>query len=213
MFLSSQYIRTSISEDRVHSMLYLEVIIFQLWIVPEIYKIKFFPVVLYECETWSLTLMEEHRLKVFVIRVLRRIFGPGRDDVTGGWKRLHEKFQKLYSLSIMIRTNFRRMRLTGHVAHLHQNVDYYSYNCVQLCLAVTGFLYAGFPRCIQTETNRCLLHKEILNYWMMSCSDFWNQSSSFKMTNVVHLFMTDLFLHMLLHSKARGKETTRVTKT
>jgi hypothetical protein len=43
------------------------------------------PVVLYGCETWSLTLMEEHRLRVFEKRILRRIFGPRRDEVTGGW--------------------------------------------------------------------------------------------------------------------------------
>jgi hypothetical protein len=45
------------------------------------------PVVLYGCETWSLTLREEHRLKVFEIEVLRRIFGPKRDEVTGEWRK------------------------------------------------------------------------------------------------------------------------------
>jgi hypothetical protein len=49
----------------------------------KIYKIIILPVVLYGCETWSLTLREEHRLRVFEIRVLRRIFGPKRDEVTG----------------------------------------------------------------------------------------------------------------------------------
>jgi hypothetical protein len=44
------------------------------------------PVVLYECETWSLTLREEHRLRVFENRVLSRIFGPKRDEVTRGWR-------------------------------------------------------------------------------------------------------------------------------
>jgi hypothetical protein len=44
---------------------------------------------LYECETWSLTLREEHRLRVFENRVLRRIFGPRRDEVTGEWRKLH----------------------------------------------------------------------------------------------------------------------------
>ena len=47
------------------------------------------PVVLYGCETWSLTLREERRLRVFANRVLRRIFGPKRDEVTGEWKKLH----------------------------------------------------------------------------------------------------------------------------
>jgi hypothetical protein len=49
------------------------------------------PVVLYGCETWSLTLREEHRLRVFENRVLRRIFGPKRDEVTGGWRKLHNE--------------------------------------------------------------------------------------------------------------------------
>jgi hypothetical protein len=48
-----------------------------------IYKMVILPVVLYECETWSLTLREEHRLRVFENRVLRRIFGPMMDEVTG----------------------------------------------------------------------------------------------------------------------------------
>jgi hypothetical protein len=49
---------------------------------------------------------------------------------------------------------------------------------------------------------------------MLTCSDFWNQSYNFKITNVLHFLcsMSDLFLNMLLHSKARGKETTSVTK-
>jgi hypothetical protein len=49
-----------------------------------IYKIIIFLVVLYGCETWSLTLREEHRLRVFENRVLRRIFGPKMDEVMGG---------------------------------------------------------------------------------------------------------------------------------
>jgi hypothetical protein len=45
----------------------------------------------YGCETWSLTLREEHRLRVFENRVLRRIFGQKRDEVTGGWRKLHNE--------------------------------------------------------------------------------------------------------------------------
>jgi hypothetical protein len=48
-------------------------------------------VILYACETWSLTLRDEHRLTVFENKVLRRIFGPKRDEVTGGWRKLHSK--------------------------------------------------------------------------------------------------------------------------
>jgi hypothetical protein len=63
-----------------------------------IYKTIILPVVLYGCETWSLTLREEHRLRVPENRVLRRIFGPKRDEVTGGWKKLHnEELHNLYS--------------------------------------------------------------------------------------------------------------------
>jgi hypothetical protein len=54
------------------------------------------PVVLYGCETWSLTLKEEYRLRVFENRVLRRIFRPKRDEVTGEWRRLHN--EELYDL-------------------------------------------------------------------------------------------------------------------
>jgi hypothetical protein len=55
------------------------------------------PVVLYGCETWSLTLRDGHRLRVFENRVLRRIFGPKRDEVTGEWRRLHnEELNDLY---------------------------------------------------------------------------------------------------------------------
>jgi hypothetical protein len=49
------------------------------------------PVVLYGCETWSLTVREEHKLREFENRVLRRIFGPKRDEVMGGWRKLHNE--------------------------------------------------------------------------------------------------------------------------
>jgi hypothetical protein len=62
------------------------------------------PVVLYGCVTWSLTLREEHRLRVFENRVLRRIFGLKRDEVTRGWRKLHNKeLHNLYSSPSIIR--------------------------------------------------------------------------------------------------------------
>jgi hypothetical protein len=75
-------------------------------------------VILYECETWSLTLREEHKLRVFEKRVLRRIFGPKRDGVTGAWRKLHnEELHDLYSSPSIIRIiKSRRMRWAGHVA-------------------------------------------------------------------------------------------------
>jgi hypothetical protein len=70
----------------------------------EIYKTIILPVVLYGCETWSLTLREEHRLRVFENRVLRRIFGPKRDEVTGEWRKLHNReLHNLYSSPDIIR--------------------------------------------------------------------------------------------------------------
>jgi hypothetical protein len=67
-----------------------------------------------------LTLREEHRLKVFENRVLRRIFGPKRDEVTGEWRKLHnEELRGLYSLLSIIRIiKSRRMRWEGHVARI-----------------------------------------------------------------------------------------------
>jgi hypothetical protein len=61
------------------------------------------PVIVYGCETFSLTLREEYRLRVFEKRMLWRIFGPKRDEVPGGWRKLHnEEFYNLYSLSSKI---------------------------------------------------------------------------------------------------------------
>jgi hypothetical protein len=63
-----------------------------------IYNTIILPVILYGCETWFLTLREEHRLRVFEDKVLRGIFGPKRDEVTGGWRKLHnEELCDLYS--------------------------------------------------------------------------------------------------------------------
>jgi hypothetical protein len=69
-----------------------------------IYGTIILPVVLYGCETWSLTLREEQRLRVFENRVLRRIFRPKRDEVTGEWRRVHkEELNDLYSSPNIIR--------------------------------------------------------------------------------------------------------------
>ena len=78
--------------------------------------------VLYGCETWSLTLRDERRLRVFENRVLRRVFGPKRDEVTEEWRKLHnEELSDLYSLPNIVRVvKSRRMRWAGHVARMGQ---------------------------------------------------------------------------------------------
>jgi hypothetical protein len=80
----------------------------------KIYKI-ILSVVLYGCEALSLTLREEHRLRVFENRALGRIFGPKRDEVTGGWRKLHnEELHDLYSSPSTVRViKARRMRWGG----------------------------------------------------------------------------------------------------
>jgi hypothetical protein len=102
--------------------LHISVCLLSINVKTRIYKIIILPVVLYGCETWSLTLREEHRLRVFENRMLRRIFGPKRDEVTGGWRKLHnEEFHNLHSSPSIIRTiKSKRMRWAAHVARRGQ---------------------------------------------------------------------------------------------
>ena len=73
------------------------------------------PVVLYGCETWALTLREERKLRVFENKVLRRIFGPRRDEVMGEWRRLHN--EELNIIIIIIFIFVHSILLHGAVAH------------------------------------------------------------------------------------------------
>jgi hypothetical protein len=86
----------------------------------KIYKTIILPVVLYGCKTWNLTLREEYRLRVFENRVLRRIFGPKMDEVTAGWRKLHnEQLHDLYSSPGIVRViRARSIRWAGHVMRM-----------------------------------------------------------------------------------------------
>jgi hypothetical protein len=85
----------------------------------KIYKTVILPVVLYGCETWSVTLGEEHTLRVFENRVLRKIFGPKREE-DGSWRKLHsDELHSLYSSpNIVMVIKSRRLRWAGHVARM-----------------------------------------------------------------------------------------------
>ena len=85
----------------------------------KIYKTIILPVVLYGCETWSLTLREEFGLRVFENRILRRIFGPKKDE-NGEWRRLrNEELLSLYSSHNVVRViKSRRLRWADHVARM-----------------------------------------------------------------------------------------------
>jgi hypothetical protein len=90
-----------------------------------IYQTIILPVVLYGCETWSLTLRGTLSLGVFENRVLRKLFEPKRDEVTGEWRKLHnEELRDLYSSPTIIRIfKSRRMRWAGHVARMGEKKE------------------------------------------------------------------------------------------
>jgi hypothetical protein len=93
----------------------------------KIYRIIILPVVLYECESWSLTLREERRLRVIDNMMLGRKFGPRRDEEIGEWRKLHnEELHHLNSSPNVVRViKSRRMRRTGNVALWGRGRDVY----------------------------------------------------------------------------------------
>jgi hypothetical protein len=108
----------------------------------KIYKTVILPFVLYGCETWSLTLREEHRLRVFENRVL--IFGPKREE-DRLWRKLHnDELHSLYSSPNIVRViKSRRMRWAGHVAHMREERGVYRV----LVGRPEGKKLLGRPRC------------------------------------------------------------------
>ncbi|KAJ4451027.1 hypothetical protein ANN_02463 [Periplaneta americana] len=89
-----------------------------------IYKTVILPVVVYGCETWTLNLREEHRLRVFENKVLRKIFGAKRDEVTGEWRKLHNaELHALYSSPDIIRNIKSRRLRWGHLSRKVGNMD------------------------------------------------------------------------------------------
>jgi hypothetical protein len=109
------------------------------------YKTIIYPVVLYGCEIWSLTLKEDHKLRVFEIRVLRMIFGPKRAKVTLRWRKLHnEELCGLHSSPSIIRIiKSRRTRWVGHVARIGEKKNTYRL----LVGKAAGKRPLGRPRC------------------------------------------------------------------
>jgi hypothetical protein len=95
----------------------------------QIYRTKILPVVLYGCETWSLTLREDRRLRVFENRGLRRVFWPKRDEVTGEWRKLHnEELNDLYCSPTIVQViKLRRMRWVGHLVRMQEERGVYSF--------------------------------------------------------------------------------------
>jgi hypothetical protein len=122
-----------------------------------IYKTIILPVVLYGCETWSLTFRDEHRLRVFENRVLRNIFGLKRDEVIGGWRKLHNKeLHNLYSSPSIIRIiKSRRMRWVGHVARMGEKRN----ACRILVRGPDGKRPLGRPRRKWWTILKCILKR------------------------------------------------------
>jgi hypothetical protein len=109
----------------VHSLLYSRLLCRNVKV--KIYKTTVLPFVLYGCETWTVPLREQHKLRVFENRVLSGIFGPKRYEVTGEWKKLHSgELHNLYSPPDIIRQiKSRRMRWAGHVARMGEARNVY----------------------------------------------------------------------------------------
>ncbi|KAJ4450481.1 hypothetical protein ANN_01906 [Periplaneta americana] len=119
-------------------------------------------VVLYGCETWTLTLREEHKLTVFENKILRKIFGAKRDEVTGEWRKLHNtELHALYSSPDIIRNiKSRRLRWAGHVARMGESRN--AYRVLLQLKQKRDFFYDRVGNHFESEEERNLwLQKEL----------------------------------------------------
>jgi hypothetical protein len=115
-------------------------------------------------ETWSLTLREKHRLRAFENRVLRRVFGRKREEMTGEWRKLqNEELSDLYSLPNILRVvKTRRMRWAGNVARMGEERGVYRL----LVGKPEGKRPLGRPRC-RWEDNIRLIFRKIEGLWRL----------------------------------------------
>jgi hypothetical protein len=140
----------------------------------KLYKTVILPVILYGCETWSLTLREEHRLRVFENRVLSRIFGPKREE-DRLWRKLHnDELHSLYSSPNIVKViKSRRTRWAGHVAHMGEGKGVY----MVLVGRHKGNRPLGRPR--YRSFNSCYvgpcLHSMVLDLWMEEMTSRYRQ--------------------------------------
>jgi hypothetical protein len=136
----------------------------------KMYKTVTLPVVLYGCETWSPTFREEHRLRVFENRVLRRIFGPKREE-DGSWRKVHnDELHSLYSSPNIVRViKLRRMRWAGHVARTGEGRGVYRVSVGR----PEGKRPLGRPRCRWEDNIKLDLREtgtEVVN-WIRLAQD------------------------------------------
>jgi hypothetical protein len=141
----------------IQSKVFCPPVLYQKNLKIKIYGTVILPVVLYGCETWSLTLGEEHRLRVFENRVLRRIFGPKRDE-DRSWRKLHnDEIHSLYpSPNIIGAIKSRKMKWVGHVARMGEGRSVYRV----LVRRPEGKRPLGRPR-LRWEDNIKMVRREI----------------------------------------------------
>ena len=121
------------------------------------------PLVVYGCETWSLTLREERRLRLFENRVLRRIFGPKRDEVTGEWRKLQNvELNEMYCSSNIVRViRSRRMKWVELVARMGERRGV----CRVLVEKPEGQTPHGRPRCRREDNIRWIFRRWVVGVW------------------------------------------------